>query len=284
MVRFWCFGCHAEDEAGPPGGAASSDDDFAAQPSRGRRGLRAAAPAQQQQRPSRLAKTVAMTAFVDEAQAGSDGEETVSEQEEEEEEQAPARGGSRAAPRAGAARTRSAGGSGTACAKQRQSPAPKRQRVEADGQGQQMDVDGGAAGTAAPPRGGSRASQQQAAATTTEDGGSSGEEEEGLRPSSRPARPPRVRAISNNGHTCRGRVRQKSHKSADLVTAGTLRWAAAGSRQRQHGELMVGSDLAVLSWDGWDGPSCRQQGACAQAHAAGWTWKTGEGASTRTCS
>ena len=34
---------------------------------------------------------------------------------------------------------------------------------------------------------------------------------------------PRVRAISTTGHTCRGRVRQKSHKSADLVEAGALR-------------------------------------------------------------
>lgn len=31
------------------------------------------------------------------------------------------------------------------------------------------------------------------------------------------------RAISRTGHTNRGRVRQKSHKSAELVDAGTLR-------------------------------------------------------------
>lgn len=38
--------------------------------------------------------------------------------------------------------------------------------------------------------------------------------------------PPRVRAISSTGHTCRGRVKQKSHKAADLVEAGALRCLA----------------------------------------------------------
>jgi len=52
--------------------------------------------------------------------------------------------------------------------------------------------------------------------------------------------PPRVRAISSTGHTCRGRVKQKSHKSADLVEAGSLRWGdgkgadAGGGREAGH--------------------------------------------------
>lgn len=37
------------------------------------------------------------------------------------------------------------------------------------------------------------------------------------------------RAISKTGHTNRGRVKQKSHKSAELVTVGTLR--CVGTRQ-----------------------------------------------------
>ena len=49
------------------------------------------------------------------------------------------------------------------------------------------------------------------------------------------ANPPRVRAISTKGHTCRGRVKQKSHKAAELVEAGTLRCArcAAASCRAQ---------------------------------------------------
>lgn len=35
-------------------------------------------------------------------------------------------------------------------------------------------------------------------------------------------KPPKIRAISSTGHTNRGRVKQKSHKSADLINAGTL--------------------------------------------------------------
>ena len=35
-------------------------------------------------------------------------------------------------------------------------------------------------------------------------------------------KPPKIRAISSTGHTNRGRVKQKSHKSADLIDAGTL--------------------------------------------------------------
>lgn len=44
----------------------------------------------------------------------------------------------------------------------------------------------------------------------------------GAEPSRLPQQP-RARAISSTGHTCRGRVKQKSHKSADLVAAGSLR-------------------------------------------------------------
>ncbi|PSC71800.1 Transforming growth factor beta regulator 1 [Micractinium conductrix] len=105
-------------------------------------------------------------------------------------------------------------------------PARKKQRVD-----EQAAAAAAAAGaTAAEPA----SSQQQGGSSDA--GSEPAARQQGSRGSSpapaAAAALPRVRAISATGHTCRGRVKQKSHKSADLVEAGSLRaekgWYNAG--------------------------------------------------------
>eukprot|EP00887_Chlorella_sp_A99_P007228 scaffold2.g7228.t1 len=192
-----------EDEA-PEESGASSGEEFEGPAPRGRRGAGAPTPAAMRaQRPARLAKAVAMTAFVDDQV--SDGEGTESDEEE------PA---SRSAQR----RRGGGGGAPARAGPLQRGPAPKRQRMAPAAAGEGAEAD--------PPSAAALSSGEE------ERGGSS----EGPGPSSRAAtagvRPPRVRAISSTGHTCRGRVRQKSHKSAELVKVGQLRtgkgWCNAG--------------------------------------------------------
>lgn len=76
-------------------------------------------------------------------------------------------------------------------------------------------------------RGKRRNSTAPAAAQVEEDGETTEEEEEETKTLRNVAaveakKPPKTRAISSTGHTNRGRVKQKSHKSADLIDAGTL--------------------------------------------------------------
>ncbi|KAL4451372.1 hypothetical protein ABPG77_009444 [Micractinium sp. CCAP 211/92] len=207
----------------------SEDDDFAPAPRRRRSA--AAAPPPRRARPSRAAKNAAaatLAAYAIDSGEEWDADAVAADSSDDE-------GG--LALRHGRRRGGARGGSAPASAAKRTSPARKKQRVGQESAAAMAAVPAempapAAAGSPAAPAG--MQHQQQ--------GGGSGEEgtkpppgSERLQRSSRrspAAAEPRARAISSTGHTCRGRVKQKSHKSADLVAAGSLRaekgWHNAG--------------------------------------------------------
>ncbi|KAL4855620.1 putative lysine-specific demethylase JMJ16 [Chlorella vulgaris] len=113
----------------------------------------------------------------------------------------------------------------------RKAPASKRQKLDSTAA---AAAPAAAAAAAAPAQ--QASSAQQAGGSDSADDALQQQPSQGMLPGAGTlpavALPPRVRAISSTGHTCRGRVKQKSHKSADLVVAGSLRaekgWYNAG--------------------------------------------------------
>lgn len=169
-----------------------------------------APPAKRQARPSRAAKNAAAAAFV--AMAADAAEEEGSDTDMGE-------ASSDEEPSARRRRSGRARGGGSKAGQHWGSPSPApsvSQKARPAAQKQQVAVAG-------------EPQQQQPA--------SSCDTEQPRRAAAAAAAPalPRVRAISSTGHTCRGRVKQKSHKSADLVEAGSLRcgWGAGRGRAVQ---------------------------------------------------
>jgi hypothetical protein len=106
----------------------------------------------------------------------------------------------------------------------------------------------GGAGSSGRGRGRRAAAAGAAAAVTAaagaEAGGGSGKGKSGGKGNGGGGSRAASRAISETGHTCRGRVRQKSHKTTELVQVGSLR---AGGRA--YTPFLVLAAVSMVSLD-----------------------------------
>ncbi|PRW21070.1 Transforming growth factor beta regulator 1 [Chlorella sorokiniana] len=225
------------------GGASSSEDDEFVAPRSSRRSK--APPAKRQARPSRAAKNAAAAAFVAMAavsggqEGGSNADmgeaDATSSDDEAARSQRQQRGGSKARGGRQQRASPSPAPAGAPAASGSAPPSTKRQRMEEVQQGSAVAAAAFAAAAAAAAGAGQAADSAGAAAEQEQPTGSGGGAEQPPARQQRAAAAaaaPCTRAISATGHTCRGRVKQKSHKSADLVVAGRLRaekgWFNAG--------------------------------------------------------